>query len=399
MLKQEKTLWLRFRKFINDLHLWAGLIGGLFIFVICLTGTVLTFDKDVKEWINPQLYKVDIGSNKLPTEDLIAAAEKETGKKATSITINGEENKSVQLGMKTMGEKGRPTTYFVNQYTGEVLGSAKDERGSSFFMTMFRMHRWLLQDTEIGRPIVGVATLLFVFGCLTGIIIWFPKKIKNWRQGLKIKTNANWKRINHDLHNSLGLYSFIFLLVMGLTGLCWSFDWYKNGVSKVLGTQVFGGGKQEGKAGNKDRKDGKIEAPTSALPLSLLIEKGHKELAGNGTTRISIPEEMGKPYSFSKYEQGFFASSQADQLSISPSGTILKKELFNDKPLNEKIAASIKALHIGTFMGTFSKIIYFISCLIATSLPITGTLIWWNKLKKKRRRKVPKATNLVLSNA
>ncbi len=53
---------------------------------------------------------------------------------------------------------------------------------------------------------------------------------------------------------------------------------------------------------------------------------------------------------------------------------------------NERIAGSIKALHVGIAYGTFTRIIYFIACLIATSLPVTGT-IWFNKLKEKRRRK------------
>jgi len=55
-----------------------------------------------------------------------------------------------------------------------------------------------------------------------------------------------------------------------------------------------------------------------------------------------------------------------------------------------QIASLIKPIHTGQIFGTFSKIIYFIACLIATSLPITGTIIWLNKLKKKRKRKLKK---------
>ncbi|MGZ5221534.1 MAG: PepSY domain-containing protein, partial [Chitinophagaceae bacterium] len=47
----------------------------------------------------------------------------------------------------------------------------------------------------------------------------------------------------------------------------------------------------------------------------------------------------------------------------------------------------IKAIHVGNVYGTLTKIIYFIACLIATSLPITGTMIWLNKLRKKRKGK------------
>src|SRR5690606_27390490 len=65
-------------------------------------------------------------------------------------------------------------------------------------------------------------------------------KWKNLKSGFKIKTSANWKRINHDLHNTLGFYACIFLVIMTFTGLFWSFEWYREAGSAVLGTKVFG---------------------------------------------------------------------------------------------------------------------------------------------------------------
>lgn len=59
--------------------------------------------------------------------------------------------------------------------------------------------------------------------------------------------------------------------------------------------------------------------------------------------------------------------------------------MFSDKPLNEQIVSLIKPLHLGSVCGIFSKILYFIACLVATSLPVTGTLIWINKLRKKKK--------------
>ncbi|MNL59158.1 hypothetical protein D3C87_1828610 [compost metagenome] len=81
---------------------------------------------------------------------------------------------------------------------------------------------------------------------------------------------------------------------------------------------------------------------------------------------------------------GFFALAASDKIQLDKyNGKTLKVERFEDKKFNEQIAASIRPLHTGEIFGTFSKILYFISCLIATSLPITGTIIWLNKLKKK----------------
>jgi uncharacterized iron-regulated membrane protein len=73
---------------------------------------------------------------------------------------------------------------------------------------------------------------------------------------------------------------------------------------------------------------------------------------------------------------------------------VIKVDRFADMPFNERVSGSIKALHIGDVYGMFSKIIYFLACLIATSLPITGTLIWLNKMKKKPARKVIAPANI-----
>jgi hypothetical protein len=61
--------------------------------------------------------------------------------------------------------------------------------------------------------------------------------------------------------------------------------------------------------------------------------------------------------------------------------------LYLDKPLNEKITSSIKAVHTGEIFGPFSKILYFIACLFATSLPVTGTVMWINDLGKNSGRR------------
>ncbi|MNZ82243.1 hypothetical protein D3C78_1009370 [compost metagenome] len=93
-----------------------------------------------------------------------------------------------------------------------------------------------------------------------------------------------------------------------------------------------------------------------------------------------------------KTKTGFFALAASDKVQLDRyNGETLKVERFEDKKLNEQIAASIRPLHTGEIYGMFSKILYFISCLIATSLPITGTIIWLNKLKKKPAKTTKKA--------
>lgn len=378
-----------FKKFINDLHLWAGLGSGIILFLVCLSGTILTFEEEIKAAFSEEFTVNANGNDVMSVETLKKKLEKEGV--VSSVTIPEEENELYAFSVKKDPKQRRGTTFYVDPYTGDYQKQQKSSL-DGFFMSMFRLHRWLLLDTKIGRPIVGVATLIFLFLSISGLYLWFPTKVKwkNLKPGFKIKFSANWKRINHDLHNTLGFYACIFLVVMTLTGLCWSFEWYKDASSAVLGAKVFGG------RGGGPKFVSAVTDNQKQLSISEIIKISNEELNYDGETRLSFPPSKKGVYSISKTGASSFSPVTSDKLVLDKDGTVLNKEIFSEKPLNVQIASLIKPLHTGNVFGTFSKIIYFLACLIATSLPITGTLIWWNKLQKKRKRKtkvisIPKA--------
>lgn len=389
----KKEIWPKVRSVVNQIHLWLGIACGLIIFVVCLSGTIYTFSEEIQRFLEPNRYKVigPIPESKLPIAQLILQLEKENNGKVTAITIPGKPEETYQFTLLKKDEKGRGTGFAIDPYTGKITASG-EAVGAGFFMTMFRLHRWLLLDTSIGRPIVGWATVIFTILILTGLCVWIPQKVRYWKQGLKIKFDSNWKRINHDLHNTLGFYAAFLLLIMSFTGLYWSFDWYKSGLYSLFQVE-----QPKGRGGRSPmaevKKGEKVEKETNQieialLPLELYLEKANERLSYTGNFRISIPEASEKSISLSKSRTGFFAPAAGDKLILDKvSAEIVEVDIFRDKPLNERIMGSIKALHVGNVYGTFSKIVYFISCLIATSLPVSGTIIWINKLRKKSNRK------------
>lgn len=456
MTKEKKT-WPKVRKLFNDIHLWLGLISGIIIFVVCLSGTIYVYNTEIREAALPHLYKVKTSGEKQIAPDVLletakngikgkivgikiphdtdktyailynkpkeehadhgkpaelgASADKRTGKKSEDGKQGGERK---QRGASARAEGkgpenakgggpggpggpggGRPmrsNQFMVNPYTGELLGDASDTKTKTadFMQAMFGLHRWLLlndieepiigdlENRKLGSYITGTATILFTFGVITGMVIWFPRKMRSWKQGLKVKWSGSWKRINHDLHNSLGLYSCILLLLMGITGPQWSFEWYRTGLRKTLGTY-------------EATPPEKAESPKSQLltgnlkPLSVtqIIAATDAVLPYEGDYTINFAKDSVAAISVTKNKVGFFAPAAADKIMIDQySGKLLEKEIFTEKRLNERISMSIKSLHIGDIYGQFSKLLYFIGCLIATSLPITGVFIWINKMKK-----------------
>ncbi len=446
--KRNKTTWQKVRKLFNDIHLWLGLGSGLIVIVICFSGTVYVYNTELTERAAPHLYRVDqvAGTDRIAPEQLIEKVQQVSGGKVTAVNIPADPGRTYQFNVRKKDDKSRfGTTYMLNPYTGEIVGNSLEKNGTKELMsTMFSLHRWLLLDKveqpivssmtnrELGSKISGWTTIVFTLGCITGLIIWFPQKVRTWRQGLKIKFSGNWKRINHDLHNTLAFYSLIFLLVMGLTGPQWSFEWYRDGLQKTLGTYKpkpqgaeakpgEAGGKspngeirseRKGESGNKsmadkDNREKKgeeekgrssatsndasvlpVEHEQQPLAITAYIAAANKLLPYKGNYMITLPADAKAPVVISKTRVGFFAPAAGDRLMLDQyTAATGKLDIFRDKPFNERIAGSIKALHVGNVYGGFTKLLYFIACLVATTLPVTGTLIWLNKLKKKRRRK------------
>jgi uncharacterized iron-regulated membrane protein len=344
-----------------------------------------------------------------------AIKESHTGT-VTTISIPSDPSRSYAITLRPPNDKSRfGITYYLNPYTGALLGTNEEKTKTDEFMGyLFSLHRWLLLDKiespifgslenrKLGSYISGTATILFTLGLLTGLVIWFPRKIKSWKQGLKIKFSSNWKRINHDLHNSLALYAFVFLFFMGITGPQWSFDWYRTGLRKTLGTDQAPDQQNKGPQTNKkeERNKGKKESEEDSivqfLPIEEYIASAGSAVNYNGDYRISFPKSSDEPIQIRKNKIGFFAPAAADQITLNTQdASVMKVELFKDKPLNERISSSIKALHVGNIYGQFSKLIYFLACLIATSLPVTGTLIWINKMKKTKKEPSKKKAVLV----
>lgn len=405
---KKPTRWQKVRKFFNDIHLWLGLGSGLIVIAICFSGTVYVYNTEIRELSAPELYYISAPENAAPLslEELISKTENKTGGEVTSVKTFADPERTWQITVRMpvkneasaddeKKEEPRPVNYRVDPYTGEIKGDLTGfKNGTTEFMgKMFSLHRWLLLDKieepiigelpnrKLGSYISGTATILFTLGCITGLVIWFPNKVKNWKQGLSVKLGGNWKRTNHDLHNSLAFYSLIFLLLMGITGPQWSFPWYRTGLQKTLGTY-------------KPEDAPKPGQPKSTLPLdgsktpafvSQYFTAAQHALPGAGDFTITLPADSAATVSVSKLHTGFFAPAASDRLQLDQyTAEVLKIEVFKDKPFNERIAGSIKAIHVGDVYGKFTKFLYFVACLVATTLPVTGTIIWLNKLKKKR---------------
>lgn len=389
-----------FRQVVNTLHLWVGVPSALVLVIVCLTGTLYVFQKEIIRWVDSDKYRVNTTGAPPPMslDTLVASLElQNSGLKVTVVQVPEKSNEAWLFTLAPPPQKDaeaekaeikkKTKILLVNPYNGLIQGSAHTT-SYRFFETVIALHRWLLMDHDVGGVITGTAAFMFLLLEITGLMLWAPAKLKSWKKrnawkpGFTIKWKAGWKRTNHDLHKTLGFYTFLFITIMAITGPYFAFSWYKTAFAAALGTQPV-----------KKEKQGDQQPHLLSLDSALL--QANRILSYAGDTRLNLPKGEKGNLAVLKVKTGFFTSAGTDRVDFSNNGEIKKIDLFKEKKTGEKIISIMKAIHTGEVFGTFSKILYFIACLLATSLPITGVVIWLNKRKKKKpvrsKIKVPQA--------
>lgn len=375
------------RKFFHKLHKVCGLLAGVFIFISCLTGAILVFQDEIRELTYPERYYRPAAGTRsvLPIEKLVEKVEA-TIPKATvgSVEISADTTRNYVMSIE--GESRSET--FVDPYTGNIMGQTSRKDPDFFTYTML-FHRWLMDDSRTwGKQIMGASTLLFAFILISGIVYWWPKTKRELKARLQVKTNASRKRLFTDLHASLGIYCTALLLVMALTGLTWSYPWYRQGLYAICGIEMpadtghghGGGPKAEGKKGRAAKED-KEKAPKTPMAWSPAYENVKAKYGAHNFIRI---ERSGK--ATIKPTNTFGNERRRDVFKLDPeSGKLLAFEPHDSKPAHERARGFIYSLHTGSWGGLTTKIIYFIICVIGASFPITGLYLYLKKRKPKKR--------------
>lgn len=222
------------RNLVKQLHIWFSIPLGITISIICFTGAILVFEKEITRHVQHEYHYVEPLGEPIPTAVLQASVEASLpeGKSIERIEEDADPRRSIGFRL------GKRETIYVNQYTGEILGTPERLK---FFTVAFRMHRWLMDSPEakgemsVGKMVVGISTLAMVIILITGCFLWWPKTLKMWLNRSVVSVRKGWHRFWYDLHAVGGIYATLLLLIMALTGLVWSFEWYRDGFYALFG--------------------------------------------------------------------------------------------------------------------------------------------------------------------
>ena len=401
------------KKIFRKIHLWLSVPFGLIITLVCFSGAMLVFENEANEWFRRDLYYVEtVKESPLPMDKLLekVATTLPDSVSVTGVSISSDPGRAYQVSLS----KPRRASLYVDQYTGEVKG--KSER-SGFFMFMFRMHRWLLDSMNPGnegifwgKMIVGVSTLLLVFVLISGIVIWWPRTRKALNNSLKITATKGWRRFWYDLHVAGGMYALIFLLAMALTGLTWSFPWYRTAFYKVFGVEV----QQRAAQGHEQKSDAqkrdtKLAAHREKKREGNEVRKGERSRRpeNNHSDMYSVTSPF--VYWQEIYDKLRRQNPEYKQISISSgtasvsfnrfgnqrasdrysfntdNGEFTETSLYQHQDKSGKIRGWIYSVHVGNWGGMFTRILTFIAALLGAALPLTGYYLWIKRLIKVRK--------------
>jgi uncharacterized iron-regulated membrane protein len=365
----------KIRKAFLFFHLWLGLTTGLVVFIVSVTGCLYVFEEEWREAFQHKYFHTEAtGAHRKSISALSDIVQKNyPNEKVTQIRFLEEHDAAFIFHTKN------ELAVSINPYTGNIIGHRNLK--TDFMSVVLDIHLNLMLG-EVGQEIVRWNVLIFFIMCLTGLFLWWPKQKRFLKQALTIKWKTkNWRRLNWDLHSVVGFYSLFVLLIISLTGIFWVFDTAKNLVAVATGSPVW--------------QAPKVESTPSVLKKENPLDSAYSyaKLANPGATRVFItvpPDSIAPIRVLFRYPYAIVRKQTTmwfDQYSIAN----LHTDSYQKYTRYEYVSRSIYDFHTGRIraLGIGSKIIYFLASLFAASLPVTGTLIWLGR--KKKRKHMPAA--------
>lgn len=413
------------KKIFRKIHLWLSVPFGIFITLICFSGAMLVFEKEITELCRPDIYFVKKAKEKpLPIDNLLesVSATLPDSVTVTGVTVSPEAERTWQVSLS----KPRRASLYVNPYTGEVTG--RSER-LPFYNTMFHLHRWMMgSSTGFGKLLVGVSTLMLVLILITGILMWLTNKNKPLRKSLTISFTKGWPRFWHNLHVAGGIYATLFLLAIALTGLTWSFSWYRTGFYSLFGVEAsaegnggHGGNRaaagESARSGNarSERRGNRHDGVVQTERGNAYVERTKHNHQNENTINLAqvvpfihwqkVYETLAKSYpgyrqialsdgSASVVPAGRNSLRAGDRFDFDiKSGKIISNTPYSDQGKSTHVRSAVYTVHVGSWGGLLTRIITFFAALLGATLPLTGYYLWIRRLhgKSKHNHQQPEA--------
>ena len=365
------------KKTLFQLHWFFGITAGLVLALMGITGAAYSFQDEILRALNPSVLQVEKQvAGVLPPVELVEHIEASSGKKVGMLWVETDSGNAARVYFTPPKGERRGEMRYFDPYTGEFMGDAV---GQDFFGLMLQLHRFLAMG-DTGRNITGACTLILLFFCLSGLYLRWPRQWNSWRVWLTLDWQKKGRSFNWDLHSVAGTWCLLVYLLLALTGLSWSYEWYNKGLTRLLSDAPQ----------NERMRGGRGPTPEGPAPTAdyAAMWSSIYSAAGPGLSayNIRMPPVAGQPATVFYLLDSSPHDRALNQITLDPATGIVKRvDRYADKSFKAQLLTSIYALHVGSYFGLAGRIIVTLAAVCMPLFFITGWLLYLDRRRKKKQ--------------
>lgn len=396
------------------LHRWFGLAVAVFLFIAGLTGAVISWDHELDEWLNPQLYHANSGVTGAPRPSLELAERVEAADRRVRVTyvpLSVKPGHALQMSVEPRVDPATGQLYDVdyNQVavdpaTGEIQGKrywgaislSRENLLPFLYKLHYSMHIPDMSGVEVGVLFMGIIGIVWVIDCFIALYLSFPSW-SSWRKSFAFRWWQGGHKLNFDLHRSGGVWVWLLLLTLAITS-----------VSMNLNLQVmrpvvslFSDLTPSPFAVREPIAEEK--APEPGVTRQFIVDGARRAAAQQNLTAPAgavFYSSMYQVYGIGYFEAGkdhgdgglgnpwiYFDAQDGRQVFEEIPGTGTAGDIFMQAQF---------PLHSGRIIGIPGRVIVSFMGLVVAMLSVTGVVIWARKRKARVSRHVPALSGMAV---
>jgi uncharacterized iron-regulated membrane protein len=366
------------RRFVFQAHLWTGLLAGLLIALLGLSGSALVFRADIERWQVSDWLTVPPQGERHSLDEAVARALREYPERELSkVLVPEAAHESIEVVLQL---RNPPTlkaadliSVYVDPYRLQILGERRRAAGGMWWLQDFH---YALFAGEPGLKINGIAALALLVLALSGPVLWWPGSGR-WRHALKVRRRpaaARWR----DLHSVGGIVSWLAIVLITLTALYFAF----RGTATAALTLASGAATVAPPAILQDTATGPgRDAPPAFAPLSTLVRAAREAEPTARFDELRPARTLQRPASLSFRLPGDTVPGRHRMFLDPTTGIVLRVDRFESLDAGGRLFANMAPWHFGSFGGRLTQWLWFVVGFVPAMLLGSGFWLW---LRKRR---------------
>lgn len=360
------------RKALFQVHLWAGVAVALYILAISVSGSILVYQRDLQDDA-PRLAD-DHGTASTRFDQTVAVAQaRYPGEPLVDIDLRTWNRRVVPVGLKAGG---RERIVYVDSATQRIVGNEILQARHPVLQFLEDLHNELAAGRS-GAVVNGIGGFLLTLMSITGIVLWWPGK-KNWKRAVKVKWDARWARLNWDLHSAFGFWTVVLIAMWGITGAYFIFPQpFQRGIAHFSSMAHMQEKESHWRTSQGVRgPDAYIHKAQQLYPDAQLAYFFMNTGQDGGVVKVFLSRNPAQSLTILE-----------DVVSFDPATLeVLSDISTRNLTPGEKLSLAVYSIHFGDFGGQPIKFLWCVLGLTPALLTVTGLIMWWNRVLKKKWR-------------